>query len=182
MNSLIDFFLSDVSSFIHTDNESQVIDSGSGLNSIFEELNIKGSIKAIDQKIQAKNFKNIEYVNADIIEYLKGVDTSSIDLFFDSHLIHCLTNFETRKNYLYEVQRTLKAFGFFSFQSMVKKRNSDPYDLFKDRILLSSFEIENELLKVGLKIKLFKIIPNLEYIDDYSKKFSCDLLRCICTK
>jgi len=104
------------------------------------------------------------------------------DTIVDSHALHCILDSEERVIAYKNVYDNLVADGLFIAEMMIKKNSSDSYFTFPERLVLSSFEIEAELIRSNFKIKYFSVIPNLYFLDDVTKKNTCDLLRFVAQK
>jgi len=76
-------------------------------------LAVDNEQKMLDKaKQRFSSIKNIKFINADIIEYLKGVRDSFFDGCYSGYVIHNF-DFEIRQELLKELGRTIKSGGFF---------------------------------------------------------------------
>lgn len=158
-----------------------ILEIGSGDYSLFEKSeyeNITAIDKSVD-KILAAPTSQINYLAMDLcsLNFEKLFDT-----IVDSHALHCILDSEERVIAYKNVYDNLVADGLFIAEMMIKKNSSDSYFTFPERLVLSSFEIEAELIRSNFKIKYFSVIPNLYFLDDVTKKNTCDLLRFVAQK
>jgi len=162
-------------------NQLEILELGCGDYSLFEGKNIK-NVTAIDKsidKILSAPQSNIKYLAMDMSQL--SFETK-FDLIIDAHALHCVLDFEMRDLIYKNLFDSLNADGKLIAEVMIKKNSSDSYFSFPERIVLSSYEIEDELIRHGFKIKYFSVIPNLYFLDDVSKKNTCDLLRFVAQK
>ena len=160
---------------------SKILELGCGERSTFEDTMIK-NVVAIDHsidKILAAPESNIQYLAMDITNL---TFSEKFDVIVDAHALHCIVDLNLREKAYQNIFSTLKEKGLFIAEVMIKKNSSDSYFSFPERIILSSYEIEDELVKNNFKIKYFSVIPNLYFLDDVSKKSTCDLLRFVAQK
>lgn len=162
-------------------NQFNILELGCGDHSLFEGLNLS-NVTAIDKsvdKILSAPDTSIKYLAMDMAEL---TFETKFDLIIDSHALHFIVDFESRNLVYKNIFDSLDEEGKLIAEVMIKKNSSDSYFCFPERIVLSSFEIEEELIKNGFKIIYFSVIPNLYFLDDVSKKNTCDLLRFIAQK
>lgn len=162
-------------------NQYNILELGCGDHSLFEGLNLSNVIaidKSVDKILSAPQ-STINYLAMDMAEL---TFETKFDLIIDSHALHCIVDFESRDLVYKNIFDSLDEEGQLIAEVMIKKNSSDSYFCFPERIVLSSFEIEEELIKNGFKIIYFSVIPNLYFLDDVSKKNTCDLLRFIAQK
>lgn len=160
---------------------SKILELGCGERSTFEDTMIK-NVVAIDHsidKILAAPESNIQYLAMDITNL---TFSEKFDVIVDAHALHCIVDLNLREKAYQNIFSTLKEKGLFIAEVMIKKNSSDSYFSFPERIILSSYEIEDELVKNNFKIIYFSVIPNLYFLDDVSKKSTCDLLRFVAQK
>lgn len=159
----------------------EILELGCGDYSLFEGKNLN-NVTAIDKsidKILSAPDSSIKYLAMDMSQLSFE---AKFDLIVDTHALHCVLDFELRDLVYKNLFDSLKADGKLIAEVMIKKNSSDSYFSFPERMVLSSFEIEDELIKHGFKIKYFSVIPNLYFLDDVSKKNTCDLLRFVAQK
>lgn len=162
--------------------ESKILEIGCGSNSLFEDQkfkNVTAIDKSLDCILSAPENSLVNYLAQDIT---KSFVEKDFDLIVDSHAIHCILDLDHRQLALKNIYQSLKPNGLLASEMMIKKKSSDPYSLFPERLILSSFEVEEELVKNGFKIKYFYISPDLYFLDDVSMKNKCDVLRIIAEK
>jgi 2-polyprenyl-3-methyl-5-hydroxy-6-metoxy-1,4-benzoquinol methylase len=89
------------------------------------------------------------------------------DIIFDSHLLHCLTNVEQRKNYLTFVKNHLNPGGIFMVETMIlNKEMQEPlgYELSDDFVLSKVID--------DIKTPIRSVYPSL-MIEDEIKEHLC---------
>lgn len=141
--------------------------------------------------------KNVSFIHEDACKY---INDNKYDLIVDSHLYHCLTTDENRKQYLQNIHRSLKVGGTFVMETMVSHSSmSFDHDLSFDlssgvlslgkqniRMIKETREIERELLNSGLQITYLRCFEDLKLIAhpyrDTANSFDPDILRIICQK
>jgi 2-polyprenyl-3-methyl-5-hydroxy-6-metoxy-1,4-benzoquinol methylase len=182
-NSLVDFYNSIIKKNIDDLKKLNVLEIGCGNYSFLETIQNNFEITAIDlsvDKILSAPNSKINYISADVFDFLSNSienGNEKYDLIIDSHLLHCIVDLEQRDKLFKLIYQNLKVGGIFASETMVKKSSSESYFLFKERIILSSFEIEEEFIRSGLKILNLIVSPDLYFLDDITRELKCDLLR-----
>lgn len=146
---------------------AKVLELGSGPKSIwcsfldlpYDFFAIDFSKEAISRAIDSHR---ISYKEQDAVSSIDG----EYDLIVDSHLLHTITEKESREKFLANVSKAIKPGGRFYCELMMKRKGMnfiDPY-MYDDetstlyrgalpwRAILSSLDWEKELLTSGLKI------------------------------
>lgn len=178
-SSLLDFYKTIVKSRVRKD--PRVLDLGPGSKSIFEDLELDQSkITAIDfsQKAVelALNNSAIDYRIGDITKK-EDFPNENFDLIFDSHCLHCITEFDNRKNAFMNIHERLSDGGLFASEMMVQKNRILVNMPFKH--VPDAFDLEKEILDYGFKIEYFLIGRGLSFSNDHGE---CDVLRVVCRK
>lgn len=164
-----------------TETSVKVLDLGCGSKSIFEDTELDPfSIDAFDFSSEAirsaSGHSAINYQQVDIAQ-ANALPVSTYDLIFDSHCLHCITDQASRKESLKNIHHALKDEGLFCAEMMVAS-SEDVVNL-PHKYVVSSRELEDELLKSGFKIIYFMIVRDLVFSNDNGE---CELLRVICRK
>ena len=182
--SLRDFFAIEISKRL-PGTHLKILEVGCGNFSLFEDLNVSSDVLAIDIStfgIQSakKNQKNkcIEYKVLDVSAGERLFEADSFDFILDAHALHCITDKEQRSRAFKNIYHSLNPHGLFAGEMMIANKSQvKGGDSFK--YIPDAFDLENEILSHGFKIKYFMVVRDLEFV---SGNTSSDLLRVICSK
>jgi SAM-dependent methyltransferase len=159
-----------------------VLDIGAGSKSIFEDTDLlKSNITAIDFSpvaiAKATVLPNeITYKEVDL-GTLGVLENNRYDLVFDSHCLHCITDYSKRKAAFSNIYHSLKCDGIFSAEMMVAPVGKT-IEL-SNKYVVDARTLEEEILSHGFKIVYFLIVRALVFGSDNG---DCDLVRVILRK
>jgi SAM-dependent methyltransferase len=165
-----------------------LLEIGCGTQSLFESVVHKNIlITAIDFSSEAINIarsgsdSRIQYVCASISSHElflnKQFNQEAFDIIFDSHCLHCLVEPRERQRAYSNIKNLLKKDGLFASEMLITSKSSINSQSLKYES--TAFELEQELIAAGFKIKYFVVIPGY-FLESEGKKF--DVLRVILEK
>lgn len=165
-----------------------ILELGCGSKSVFENVdNNQLKVTAIDfseEAIQIAKQKNpslIRYVCASISndDFYKKIELEfeTVDLIFDAHCMHCLVDPLDRRKAFAHIKSLLKKDGLFASEMLISPKSISGSQTHKYEV--TAFELEQELIAAGFKIKYFVVMPGY-FLESEGRKF--DLLRVILVK
>lgn len=182
LNSLSDFYQSDIKKFISKIPNTKVLEVGCGEKSFFENIENDFNVTAIDislDKILNTPQSKINYQAGNISNFESN---QKFDFIFDTHAIHCITNLENRRKALRNIYDLLEIEGIFASEMMILPHDKSTFVNFPDRLVLDAYEIEKEFLSLDFKIKFFLIRSDLYFLESSQMNQRCDVLRIIVQK
>ncbi|MBH48774.1 MAG: hypothetical protein CME71_11450 [Halobacteriovorax sp.] len=179
--SLASFLRAEVFEHSRVSGISSVLELGCGMGSVFESPDLSPlginptCVDVSETAISRASERKVtgEYLVADVTSPDFFIPTM-FDLIVDSHLLHCLTRPSLREAYLANVIKHLKPeSGIFAIETMVahKKMDIPGFDKLTGivggdfgRKVFNHLELEQELLKAGLRIEFLIFTSGLNMI------------------
>ena len=164
----------------------QFLEIGCGTKSVFESVdNTHFNITAVDFSQEAINIakahsqSKIKYLCASV-SHLNFIENNhfaknSFDLIFDAHCLHCLVDPFERKTAFSILKTLLKSNGIMASEMLISNKFTNVNHR-SQKYEANAFDLEQEFLNEGFKIKYFVVHPGYS-LESEGKKF--DLLRVI---
>ena len=185
--SLLDFFEGIVRLKLNSDQQTKILDIGSGHFSLFEDIkNLNADVTAIDFSITAiaqSPKSTINYLVADICDakFFSNNNAQNFNLLFDSHCLNCLLDEDLRGAAFSNIYQALAVDGLFVSELMVQPIGSKVAMPFK--MIKTSIELEEEFISHGFKIIYFMLSKSGGFTNVTDGiEVNCDLLRVMATK